>query len=299
MFCPCAPATASVPITIFRPGGLERGGEHRVLQAERLLHRGEALVGVVADAQEPRLVLEVVLRHQADVRVEAHAASRRASPAPRAWPGRRAPPRCSRRGPRASSLRRRARAPSSAGPAPSPRRTRRRAAPATASARRRRGCWPRRRSSRGRRHRPCASARASRISSGVSLALAIWPSDVSTRGPGRTPRAMASRSALSRRRADALDGREAGHQRDVGVLGAVERGAASAARRPAVIAALRVEVPADVHVRVDEAGQQGGLAQINRHWTGRRAHAHDLPVADRDDGVVEACRRSRQSRGGP
>ena len=65
---------------------------------------------------------------------------------------------------------------------------------------------------------------------------------------------------LVRHRADALHGREAGHQRDVGVLGPIERGLLGGLR-PAVIAALVVEMPADVDVRVDEAGQQREVAR--------------------------------------
>jgi hypothetical protein len=42
------------------------------------------------------------------------------------------------------------------------------------------------------------SRTCSRICSGVSFGLLIWPSDDSKRGPGSTPRAIASRSALSR-----------------------------------------------------------------------------------------------------
>ena len=70
-------------------------------------------------------------------------------------------------------------------------------------------------------------------------------------------------------RADALHGREAGHQRDVGVLGAVERGLLGRLG-PGVIAALVVEVPADVDVRVDEAGQQREVAEVDRRRAARR-----------------------------
>ena len=80
---------------------------------------------------------------------------------------------------------------------------------------------------------------------------------------------------LVRRRADALHGREAGHQRDVGILGAVERGLLGGLR-PAVIAALVVEVPADVDVRVDEAGQQREVAEIDRRR--RRSTAPTLTI---------------------
>ncbi len=38
---------------------------------------------------------------------------------------------------------------------------------------------------------------AARISSGVIFGLAIWPSELSRRGPGSTPRAIAVRNALS------------------------------------------------------------------------------------------------------
>ena len=252
MFWPCAPATASVPITIFSPGVFSAAREHRVLQAERLLHRGEALLGVVADAEEPRLVLEVVLRHQPDVGVEVDAARRRAASRPRAWPGRRARPPCSRPGPPASST-------PGLCACTIDRRPCDLASPHAAST-----CScdsvgtpPSRMLAEAKiftRSAPSAfSFRTSaRISSGVSLGLLIWPSELSSRGPGSTPRAIASRSDLVARRADALDGREAGHQRDVGVLGGVQR---VLFRRlgPGVVAALGVEVPVDVHVRVDEA----------------------------------------------
>ena len=110
-FWPCAPATASVPITIFRPGVLSAVANIALLQAERLLHRGEAFLGVVADAEEALLVLEIVLRDQADVRIEPDAALGQQLERLRRWRARRARRRCSRRARRASSIRGCARAP--------------------------------------------------------------------------------------------------------------------------------------------------------------------------------------------
>ena len=100
------------------------------------------------------------------------------------------------------------------------------------------------------------------------------------------------------RRADALHGGEAVDQRDVGVFGAIQRRLVGRFR-PGVIAALVVEVPADVHVRVDEAGQQREVAQVDRRRSARRSNADDLAVLDRHVRVADACRRGHRSPAAP
>jgi hypothetical protein len=53
-----------------------------------------------------------------------------------------------------------------------------------------------------------------------------------------------------------------------------------------VIAALVVEVPADVHVRVDESRQQREVAEIDSGRAVRLADARDLAVDNRDGTVL-------------
>ena len=113
-------------------------------------------------------------------------------------------------------------------------------------------------------------------------------------GPGMTPRASASRSGLSDGRADALHGGEAGHQRDVGVLGAVERGLVGRLR-PGRVAAVGVEVPADVHVRVDEAGQQREAGQVVGGGAGRPAPTAVISPPLTVTITSDACRRGRRA----
>ena len=87
------------------------------------------------------------------------------------------------------------------------------------------------------------------------------------------------------RRSDALDRREAGHQRDVGVLRLVQdrlRRGFTLARRAAVLSEMRVEVD----VRVDQAGEQRQAAQIVGGGRGTAAReAGDLALLH-DEGCV-------------
>ena len=96
----------------------------------------------------------------------------------------------------------------------------------------------------------------------------------------------------------ALDRREAGHQRDVGVLGAIKN---FLCRRsgPRRVAAVLVEMPADVRVDVDHARQDGQVSQVVRRV--RRVSGFDRRdfgslhddgrIAERLAGAVEDGRR--------
>ena len=100
-----------------------------------------------------------------------------------------------------------------------------------------------------------------RISSGVPLRSLIWRIEVRMRGPGksaaRDPLAQLDVVGLS----GALDRGEAGHQRDVGVLGAIKNFLCRRAGARGVAAVL-VEVPADVGVDVDHARDDRQLSEI-------------------------------------
>ena len=118
----------------------------------------------------------------------------------------------------------------------------------------------------------------SRISSGVPLLSLNCRIDVRMRGPGE----HAARDRLAQvdvvRLAGALDRREAGHQRDVRVLGAVER---LLRRRPGarLVAAVGVEVPADVRVDVDHARHDRQSVR-DRRWRWRRRRVSIAVIFD-------------------
>ena len=176
-------------------------------------------------------------------------------------------------------VRRSARAPASAAPAPSPRRTPpcscsigHRLRAAVADALRREDL-----DEVGARRLLLADVRA-HLRRASPVRSFIEPSDVRMRGPGSTPRAIASRSSLSLSGADALHGGEAVDQRHPAFSAAnsaISAGRLALVLRPAVLA----EVVADVDVGVDHARQQRDVAEV----VGHRPRA----LIDPDD----ACRR--------
>ena len=88
--------------------------------------------------------------------------------------------------------------------------------------------------------------------------------------------------------ANALHGRKAGHQGHEGVFGAIQRRLLRWLRT-GVIPALGVEVPADVHVRVDETRQQRQAREIVGDGAAGIADTGDLAVFDGDGDTVDGA----------
>ena len=101
---------------------------------------------------------------------------------------------------------------------------------------------------------------------------------------------------LIRGRAHTLHGGEARLQRDQRVLGAV---AECLLRRlwAGVVAALGIEMPADVHVRVDEPRQQRQVREIVGDCADGIADAGDFAVLDRDGDIIRHASHIDQAPG--
>ena len=116
--------------------------------------------------------------------------------------------------------------------------------------------------------------------------------DVRMRGPGICQRSTASAKLEIFRAADALNRREAGHERGVQISGARERRLRG---RVAVAVGVQrscaVDVPAWMDMRVDQTGQECGVAELVRGAARERAgvgrHLLDASRADCDERIAD------------